>query len=204
MGTQSHWEHVYEVNASDAVSWYRPHLDTSLSLIQRVASDPSAAIIDVGGGASTLVDDLLHRGYQNLTVLDISPKAIDLACRRLGEDAEKVHWLTGSITEIALQPGAYDVWHDRALFHFLTQPEQRTAYLAQLMQALKTGGHAIIATFGPRGPLNCSGLDVLRYDIETLQRELGQRFHLKQGIIEEHKTPHGAVQQFLYCIFQLH
>lgn len=202
MATQSHWEQVYAVNAADAVSWYRPHLDTSLGLIQRVASDSASAIIDVGGGASTLVDDLLRRGYRNITVLDISRKAIEIAQERLGSIGASVHWLVGNVADVQLPPGAFDLWHDRALFHFLTSAPQRAAYIEQLSRALKPAGHAVIATFGPQGPHKCSGLDVLRYDFDSLQRELGPRFHLKQGLIEEHKTPAGVVQQFLYCTFQ--
>jgi 2-polyprenyl-3-methyl-5-hydroxy-6-metoxy-1,4-benzoquinol methylase len=202
MGAHSHWEHVYQANPSDAVSWYRPHLDTSLALIQRAAPDPASAIIDVGGGASTLVDDLLQRGYRNVTVLDISQQAIEIAQKRLGSAGANVHWLVGDVAHANLPRGVCDVWHDRALFHFLTEPSQRAAYVTQLTSTLKSGGHAIISTFGPQGPQKCSGLDVSRYDFNSLQRELGDRFQLKQGLIEEHNTSAGAVQQFLYCSFQ--
>jgi SAM-dependent methyltransferase len=198
MGAHSHWEHVYQANASDAVSWYRPHLDTSIGLIQRAAPDPASAIIDVGGGASTL----LQRGYRNIAILDISRQAMEIAQKRLGSAGANVHWLAGDVADVSLPRGVYDVWHDRALFHFLTEPRQRAAYVVQLTRVLKPGGHAIISTFGPQGPQKCSGLDVSRYDFDSLRRELGDRFQLEQGLIEEHNTPARAAQQFLYCSFQ--
>lgn len=129
MATQAHWEQVYGTKAPTEVSWFRPHLDTSLSLIERLVVDPAASIIDVGGGESTLVDDLLSRGYRNLTVLPISPTAIEHTKRRLGPHADHVTWLAADITAVDLPEHAYDVWHDRAVFHFLTEPGQRLAYV---------------------------------------------------------------------------
>jgi 2-polyprenyl-3-methyl-5-hydroxy-6-metoxy-1,4-benzoquinol methylase len=199
MDTQEHWEKVYGTKASDRVSWFRPHLDLSLSLIERAAPDRSASIIDVGGGASTLVDDLLRRGYRNITVLDVSQTAIDVAKARLGEGFTSVSWLYADITQTTLPTQAYDVWHDRAVFHFLTRPEERRAYVQNVMRAVRVGGHVIVSTFGPEGPEKCSGLEVMRYDAESLHGEFGQRFHLLESSKELHNTPFGTVQQFLYC-----
>jgi len=196
---KTHWEKVYTTKAPDAVSWYCPHLRTSLALIARAAEAPSASIIDVGGGESTLVDDLLLRGYKNITVLDVSQIAVDLTKSRLGSAAGQVRWLVGDITEIELEPFAYDVWHDRAVFHFLTAREQRMAYVRQVARSVKPGGHVIVSTFGPEGPTKCSGLEVTRYDAESLHGEFGSRFRLVESSKELHQTPSGTIQQFLYC-----
>ena len=150
MNTQTHWEKIYTEKAPDAVSWYRPHLETSLELIESAASDFSTSIIDVGGGESTLVDDLLARGYENITVLDISQAAIDVNRKRLGKAFERVHWLVADVTQVELPRSAYDVWHDRAVFHFLTLLGDRAAYIRQVAHAVKPGGHVIVNTFGPR------------------------------------------------------
>jgi ubiquinone/menaquinone biosynthesis C-methylase UbiE len=202
METQAHWDKIYSEKAPNQVSWYRPHLETSLALIERFSSGYSSSIIDVGGGESTLVDDLLARGYKTITVLDISQTAIDANRKRLGKSSESVHWLVGDITRIALESSAYDVWHDRAVFHFLTALGDRAAYVRQAARALKRGGRAIIATFGPEGPTKCSGLDVVRYDAESLQREFGVQFRLLSSSIELHRTPFGIDQQFLYCCLE--
>jgi SAM-dependent methyltransferase/Co/Zn/Cd efflux system component len=154
---KTHWEKVYASNAPEAVSWYRPHLETSLALIERAADGYSASIIDVGGGESTLADDLLARGYEDITVLDVSQTAVDVTKKRLGLAAEQIHWLVADITEAHLEPGAYDVWHDRAVFHFLTASEQRAAYVRQVGHAVNPGGHVIVSTFGPEGPTKCGG-----------------------------------------------
>jgi SAM-dependent methyltransferase len=199
MDAKSHWEKVYTTKAPDAVSWYREHLERSLALIEHAAVAPSASIIDVGGGQSTLVDDLLLRGYTNITVLDISQAAIDATKSRLGPAAEQVHWLVGDITNIELEPRAYDVWHDRAVFHFLTAPEQRTAYVRQVARSVRPGGHVIVSAFGPEGPTKCSGLEVMRYDAESLHQEFGGRFRLVESSTELHRTPFETTQQFLYC-----
>src|SRR5215469_9589484 len=168
MDEQNHWEKIYAEKAPTAVSWYRQHLETSLELIERVAADRSSSIIDVGGGESTLVDDLLARGYEDITVLDISRTAIDANRKRLGEFSERVHWLVADITQSELPPSRYDVWHDRAVFHFLTAPPDRVAYVRQVAHAIKHKGHVIVSTFGPEGPTKCSGLEVVRYDAESL------------------------------------
>ncbi len=199
MDTKTHWEKVYTTKAPDAVSWYRPHLETSLALIVRAVDARSASIIDIGGGESTLVDDLLARGYENITVLDVSQTAIDVTKKRLGLAAEQIHWLAADITEAELEPGAYDVWHDRAVFHFLTASEQRVAYVRNVAHAVRPGGHVIVSTFGPEGPTKCSGLDVVRYDAESLHDQFGVRFRLVESSKELHRTPFGTTQQFLFC-----
>jgi SAM-dependent methyltransferase len=199
MDSQTHWERIYGTKAPDAVSWYRPHLDLSLELIRRAAPKLSVSIIDLGGGESTLVDDLIGRGYENITVLDISRIAIEATQKRLGPVSGRVHWLVADITDTQLECGAYDVWHDRAVFHFLAVPSVRVAYVRQVVNAVKPGGYVIVSTFGPEGPTKCSGLDVVRYDAERLHGEFGAHFRLLDSSMELHRTPFGTVQQFLYC-----
>lgn len=200
MDPQTHWESIYGKKAPDTVSWYRPHLERSLDLIEHAAPRRSASIIDVGGGESTLVDDLIARAYRNITVLDISRIAVDVTKKRLAAASENVQWLVGDITSLNLEPSSYDVWHDRAVFHFLTATGARMAYVRQVAKAVKPGGHVIVSTFGPEGPTKCSGLDVVRYDAEALHREFGVRFQLLGSSTELHRTPFGAMQQFLYCL----
>jgi len=200
MSVETHWEKIYREKAPDAVSWYCPHLETSLALIEKVVPGRRASIIDVGGGESTLVDDLLAHGYQNITVLDVSQTAIDVTKRRLGSAAEGVQWVTADIVEDQLAPNAYDVWHDRAVFHFLTTLDQRVAYVRQVARAVRPGGHVIVSTFGLDGPTRCSGLEVVRYDADSLHAEFGVRFRLLDSIKELHNTPFGTTQQFLYCL----
>ena len=197
--TKRHWENTYATKAPDTVSWYRRHLETSLALIERAAEALDAPIIDVGGGESTLVDDLLLRGYRNLTVLDVSQTAIEVTKKRLGSAAEQVRWLVGDIVEIELEQHAFDLWHDRAVFHFLTAPEQRLAYVRQVTNSVKRGGHVIVSTFGPEGPTKCSGLEVMRYDADSLHGEFGGQFRMVESSKELHQTPLGTTQQFLYC-----
>jgi SAM-dependent methyltransferase len=145
------------------------------------------------------VDDLLVRGYTNITVLDISQTAVDASRNRLGKASERVRWLIADITKIELKPNAYDLWHDRAVFHFLTALSDRVAYVHQVARAVKPGGHVIVSAFGPEGPTKCSGLEVVRYDAESLHGEFGARFRLIGGSKELHQTPFGSTQQFLYC-----
>ncbi|MEO6829211.1 MAG: class I SAM-dependent methyltransferase [Acidobacteriaceae bacterium] len=199
MGVREHWEEIYGSKTPAEVSWFRLHLETSLSLIERAASQRSASIIDVGGGASSLVDDLIARDYRRVTVLDISQSAIDAAKKRLGERSKSVQWLRADVTEINLPSQTYDVWHDRAVFHFLTEPEERLAYVRNVCSSLKPGGHLIISTFGPEGPTKCSGLGVVRYDASSLYEEFGRNFRLIESSKELHHTPFGKTQQFLYC-----
>jgi SAM-dependent methyltransferase len=196
---RSHWEKVYRTRQPTEVSWYRAHLERSLELIEDAAPGRETRIIDVGGGESTLVDDLLARGYGRLQVLDISPTAIAVARERLGAYADRIDWLCGDVTTVALPHHGYDVWHDRAVFHFLTAAQDRAAYVRQVAHAVRPGGHVIVATFGPEGPTKCSGLEVVRYDPERLHGAFGARFELRRHLTELHQTPAGAVQQFVYC-----
>ena len=199
---KSHWERVYQSGRPDELSWHVPHLEHSLVLITKTAPKKTASIIDVGGGESTLVDDLLILGYSALTVLDISNACLALARKRLGVLAARVMWRAADITTATLPAANYDLWHDRAVFHFLTEAADRAAYVSQIKSSLKSGGHVVIATFGLSGPLTCSHLDVIRYDQKSLHRELGPEFTLLAYEEIAHVTPSNAVQKFIYCTFQ--
>ncbi|MBB3059879.1 class I SAM-dependent methyltransferase [Microbulbifer rhizosphaerae] len=199
MQSKSHWEKVYTTKSEDEVSWFQEHAEVSLKLIEQTGAPKSAQIIDVGGGASTLVDDLLDRGYENLTVLDLSGAALESAKRRLGTKSERVQWLEANILETTLPERAYDIWHDRAVFHFLTKPEERKAYVKTVLRSVKPGGHVIVATFAEDGPEKCSGLPVMRYSADQLHGEFGAPFDLLGQEREEHHTPAGVIQRFVYC-----
>jgi SAM-dependent methyltransferase len=199
MHSKEHWEKVYATKATDAVSWFQPHADTSVGLIKATGAALDASIIDVGGGASTLIDDLLALGYTNLTVLDLSAAALAAARQRLGGKASGVRWIEADITRANLPERAFDIWHDRAVFHFLTSPEDRAAYVQAVFRAVKPGGHVIIATFAEDGPTQCSGLPVMRYRPDELHAEFGEAFALLKHEKEAHHTPSGTVQQFVYC-----
>jgi SAM-dependent methyltransferase len=203
MSQREHWESIYGVKAADRVSWYRPHLERSLGFIKGAHLPKSAAIIDVGGGTSTLVDDLLVLGYTDLTVLDISPTAIAGAQKRLGLQAGLVHWIEADITQVELPAHHYDFWHDRAVFHFLRESDARYRYVAAVRRALKPGGHIVVATFGPQGPQKCSGLDVMRYSAAELHGEFGSPFEKVASSEEVHRTPWGSEQEFVYCYCRL-
>lgn len=199
MDHRAHWENVYQTKPANTVSWFQEHAAQSLALIQSIGSDKSVSIIDVGGGACTLVDDLLTDGYTNLSVLDLSSEALSVARKRLESQGDQVQWLAGDICNVDLPTQAYDIWHDRAVFHFLTDPAERRAYVQQVMKAVKPGGHVIVATFGPDGPEKCSGLPVKRYSPDGLHDEFGSSFELIEHASEAHKTPMGTVQHFIYC-----
>jgi SAM-dependent methyltransferase len=196
---QEHWDEVYQRKGPGEVSWYRPHLDRSLHFIDQAGLAKNSAILDVGGGASTLVDDLIARGYRNVTVNDLSASAIAQARARLGERAASVSWLVGDITTIALPEHSFDFWHDRAVFHFLTDPVARTRYVEAVRHALKPDGHVLVATFGPEGPERCSGLPVMRYDAEGIHHQFGETFRKVGSAEEVHQTPWGSEQEFVYC-----
>lgn len=199
MDKKQHWENVYESKAHDQVSWYRGHLETSLTMIVDTGVQKDASIIDVGGGSSTLVDDLLDDGFVDVSVLDISSKAIATSRERLGIKSEKVDWIIGDITDMKLPGDHFDVWHDRAVFHFLTREVDRRKYVDLVMRSLKVGGHIIVASFGPDGPQKCSGLDVVRYSPDSMHDEFGDDFKLVKSLGESHQTPFGTSQEFVYC-----
>ena len=198
---QAHWEGVYTKKGENEVSWFQENPALSIELIAQVGATAASAIIDIGGGASRLVDNLIQRGFEDVTVLDLSEAALEAAKVRLGKDAAQVHWMVADATR--WEPlKAYDIWHDRAAFHFLTEEDDRSAYLARLRRALKAGGHAIIATFAPDGPERCSGLQVVRYDPANLGNTLGREFELVGSRQQTHSTPWGAEQSFQFSVFR--
>ena len=199
---KTHWENIYKTKSPKEVSWYKPHLEKSLELIMELGLPVDAQILDVGAGASTLPDDLLAKGFKNITVLDISSEALKVSKDRMGSKANQINWMEADIAQACLQPDHYDLWHDRAVFHFLTKSEDRQKYINALQNAVKPGGHVLIATFGPNGPLKCSGLEIIRYSAEGLQKELGQEFQLEKQLTEIHNTPFNTTQEFLYCLFK--
>lgn len=199
MNKKTHWETVYETKSDQQVSWYREHLDNSLQLILKTKVGKEAAIIDVGGGSSTLADDLLENGFADVSVLDISAAALKKSQERLGNRAAQTEWIEADITEVSLPENHYDVWHDRAVFHFLTDENDRKKYVELVMRSLKVGGHIIVASFGENGPQKCSGLDVVRYNPETMHSEFGKNFKLVKSITETHETPFQTTQEFIYC-----
>ena len=202
MDARSHWEQVHATKDPEQVSWFRPHLERSLEMIERAAPDRRASIVDVGAGQSTLVDDLLGLGYANITVLEISQTALDALKERVGQAGRAVRWICGDVTETVLPEASFDLWHDRAVFHFLTEAGQRRAYVERVMSALKPGGSLMVSTFGPSGPERCSGLATMRYDAATLGSEFGDRFRLVESSLDRHETPSGAVQPFLSCWYR--
>lgn len=198
-GAQQHWEQVFSTKSAAERSWFRPHLETSLALIRRAELNLSTPILDVGAGESPLVDDLLAAGYTDLTVLDISQQALDHTRARLGPTATRVNFLRADLLAAKLPQQRFGLWHDRAVFHFLTSPEDRALYVQQATSALRPGGHIILATFAPDGPTKCSGLPVQRHDAASILREFGPRFTLACTAEELHITPSGATQPFVYC-----
>ncbi len=202
MDSKQHWEDVYTTKSTRSVSWFQEHASLSLQLITSTAPQKGAAIIDIGGGASTLVDDLINAGYSDLSVLDISEAALVVAEQRLGDRSRFVKWIEGDITRLTLPARHYDIWHDRAVFHFLTDAKDRQRYVAQLAHALKPDGQLIISTFAESGPQQCSSLPVVRYSPEGLQKELGSAFVLQEHAYETHITPFETQQEFVYCRFK--
>lgn len=203
MESKAHWEGVYNQKKPDEVSWYLESATTSLNLLHQIGLKHSDSIIDVGGGASRLVDDLLQQGFENLTVLDLSGSALKAAQARLGARANGITWLEADITQPTLASSKYQLWHDRAVFHFMTTPEQRASYKKNLDIAVRPSGYAIISTFAENGPEQCSGLPVQRYSVESLSKELSSEFVLLNSCRESHKTPSGNAQEFIYCLYKL-
>ncbi len=199
MSLKPHWEHIYQTKVLTQVSWYQEHSLWSLQFIAQAGIAKTGQIIDVGGGPSALVGDLLNNGYQNITVLDISAAALEAAQQRLASRANEVTWLEADILQTKLPHLEYDLWHDRAVFHFLTEPEDRRRYVNAVKEAVKPGGHVIVATFASDGPERCSGLPVVRYEPESLHNEFGDGFILLNSTHEAHHTPFGTEQKFIYC-----
>ena len=199
MESKAHWERIYKSKGVREVSWFQEHASQSIALIKKTGVSPGAKIIDVGGGASTLVDDLLDEGYSEIAVLDISGAALRRSQDRLGDRASRVTWLELDITQAELNSNFYDVWHDRAVFHFLTRADDRNRYVQAVNRSVKSGGHVIVASFAPAGPERCSGLEVVRYSPETMHDEFGNDFELVDSTTQTHHTPFGTDQQFIYC-----
>jgi SAM-dependent methyltransferase len=202
MERRQHWEHVYGTKSPSEVSWYRPHLERSLVLIESCAMSKQAAILDIGGGASTLVDDLLAAGFQDVSVLDIAQAAVDVTRRRLGSAGSTVHWLAEDFLDAKLEPQRYDICHDRAVFHFLTDAGEKSRYFEQVERILRPGGSLILATFALEGPSRCSGLDVTRYGEEQMKEAAGAPFELVSSQRESHHTPAGSVQEMMYFVLR--
>jgi 2-polyprenyl-3-methyl-5-hydroxy-6-metoxy-1,4-benzoquinol methylase len=199
MDSKEHWEKVYGTKSVKKVSWFQEHAALSLRLIQNSGAPRTASIIDVGGGASVLADDLLTDGYTDLTVLDVSGAAIAAAKSRIGSAAERVIWIEKNILDVGLPAEKYDIWHDRAVFHFLITDQDRHTYVEQVLCAVKPGGLVIVATFAEDGPTECSGLPVMRYSAGKLHAEFGAPFLLLGHEKESHYTPGGREQKFVYC-----
>jgi len=198
---REHWEKVHRSKAATEVSWFQQAPEVTLALIEAAGIGPDSRVIDVGGGVSRLVDHLLDRGFPHLTVLDISRSALEESRRRLGDQAGLVTWVDADIT-VSAPDGRFELWHDRAVFHFLTHPEQRRAYAAAMNASLAPGAHVIAATFAEDGPERCSGLEVVRYSPKTLQTALGPTLELITSRKEQHRTPAGKDQSFVYCLFR--
>jgi len=197
MTDKSHWENIYASKSAQELSWFREHLNVSLDFIQKCHLPPDARIIDVGGGASTLADDLCARGYINVSVLDISKTSLEKARQRLGAMADRVQWMEGDVIQVQLPFEHYDLWHDRAVFHFLTDRSAQQAYVDAATRAVRSGGFIIIATFSPEGPAKCSGLPVQRYDAATLVGQFSKCVSVDSQR-EIHQTPSGTSQSFTY------
>jgi SAM-dependent methyltransferase len=199
---RDHWQTVYQTKGEQQTSWFRPHLDESLRLIDGLGLDKSLPAIDVGGGRSTLVDDLLARGFTDLTVLDLSQAALDESCRRLGERAGSITWLANDITHAALPAAHYALWHDRAVFHFLTDHNERLRYVANAALSVRPGGFIVLATFALDGPEKCSGLPVHRHDVKSLIDAFAEAFEPVADSRELHPTPFGTEQSFTYVVLR--
>lgn len=197
-----HWQAVYRDRPAGRTSWYRPHLELSLRLVDRLALPADAAVIDVGAGRSTLVDDLLERGFTDLTVLDLAPAALAESRSRLGAAGAGVSWLVGDVTRLDLPAARFALWHDRAVFHFMVEQHDRDAYVRAAAHAVAPGGHAIVAVFASDGPERCSGLPVRRHDAADLAAAFAPAFALLDSAREIHPTPSGVGQAFTYVLLK--
>lgn len=200
LSRHEHWQAVYSRKSADAVSWYREHLERSLDFIGSSGLGFDARVVDVGGGASTLAEDLLGAGHRNLAVVDIAPAALEAARERLGSRGDSVEWVVGDVTTDLLGDASVDFWHDRAVFHFLTDPADREAYVSQVRRCVKPGGYVLIASFALDGPERCSGLSVTRYDADGIYAVLETGFDKVAEACETHMTPQGNPQSFVYCL----
>jgi len=198
---KQHWENVYGSKAEDDVSWFQTYPKTSMDFVGSLPVNLSANIIDIGGGDSRLVDALLDKGYQNIWVLDISAASIEKAQKRLGDKANKVHWIVSDVTEF-VPPVKYHVWHDRAAFHFLTTEDKIAGYVSIAENAIHTGGYLVLGTFSENGPTKCSGLDIKQYSEVSMARRFAGSFEKLQCITEDHQTPFNTTQNFTFCSFR--
>jgi SAM-dependent methyltransferase len=202
MNRSAHWEQIYRTKGPDQVSWFQAEARLSRQLIERLVPDRAAPIIDIGAGASTLVDGLLASGYRDLTIVDLSASALALTQQRLGSAGSHVRWQAADVLSVALPSQAFDLWHDRAVFHFLTTAAERAHYVAQVSHAVRQGGYVLVATFAEDGPSRCSGLEVARYSPAALHAEFASGFRLLESHRELHTTPSGTLQAFTYCVCQ--
>jgi len=198
---KQHWENVYGTKAEDDVSWFQTYPKTSMEFVESLHVDLSANIIDIGGGDSRLVDALLDKGYQNIWVLDISAASIEKAQKRLGANATKVHWIVSDVTEF-IPPVKYQVWHDRAAFHFLTTEDKIASYVSIAEDAIHTDGYLVLGTFSENGPTKCSGLEIKQYSEASMAARFADSFEKLQCITEDHQTPFNTTQNFTFCSFR--
>lgn len=198
----SHWDRIYGSQRPEQVSWFRPHLNVSIELLQSAGLNPRSRVIDIGGGVSTIVDDLLDRGVEHVSVLDISAAALQVARDRLGDRAARVRWIASDVSAADLDAESIDLWHDRAALHFLTESQDVAAYVRVASRAIATSGYAVIGGFASDGPEQCSGLPVVRRDPQQIAELFAERFRLTQGRRETHSTPRGAAQSFAYALLQ--
>lgn len=202
MSRKAHWERVYSTKTSEEVSWFEATPAVSVALLERAGLHQHSRVIDIGGGDSTLVDALLARGVRHVSVLDLSEAALRRAHHRLGEPARNAIWVAADVTQLPLKSGAFDLWHDRAVFHFLTDASDRDRYVSSAAECIRPGGHLAVATFAHDGPSRCSGLDVCRYDAEALHAVFERRFDRVECFPHIHQTPWGADQRFTFCLFR--
>jgi SAM-dependent methyltransferase len=202
MTSATHWDRLYRLTPPEQVSWFRPHLDASLELLVSAGLSTTSRVIDIGGGASTLVDDLLDRGLEKATVLDLSAAALQIVRSRLGDRASRVRWIVGDVTAAELDPDSIDLWHDRAALHFLTDPQDVDRYVRVASHAIAVGGHAVIGGFASDGPEHCSGLPVVRRDPQQIAALFAGLFTLTEARREMHLTPRGTPQSFAYALLR--